>query len=269
MIVPKKGDKQIEFYEEGMEIEKNKRYAFIFNSDAGDSKISSDAKPINMQATDGSGYNATIVIGNRFMKGIFIAADELKKVHKQWNKTLHDLNHMGSGYMAGFSVIPADVSYIVGYQDGLKFDDTTKAVTAKVHIDKEAPRYAEWESYANICSKIGRPINVSMYCYGKVRFMKAEDLGVKPSEYKNQGYAKGDTVPCMFDIQPYMVSTVTRGACDDKDGCGIPQGNSDVCEDNNCNVSITEQDKTKEKTSNKDVEKLKYYRKRISKLTKK
>ena len=262
----KEDDKQIEFYYEGMKVEKNKRYAFIFNSNARYSTVPTNVKPINMQATDGEGYSATIVIGNRFMKGIFIAADELKKVHKGWNNTLHDLNHMGSGYMAGFSVIPSDISYIVGYQNGLKFDDNTKAVTAKVHIDKESPRYDEWQSYANICNDINRPLNLSMYCFGRVQFIKAEDLGVKPSEYKKQGYVKGDTVPCMFDIQPYMVSTVTRGACDDKDGCGIENSN---CEDNNCDIGAVSQDNKKNETNPEDAERKAYLVKRVKQMKRK
>ena len=270
MLMPEKGDKQIEFYYEGMKIEKGKRYAFIFSSDIGNTELPNDNKPIAMQATEGKGYTGTIVIGDRFMKGVFVAADELKKVYRGWNNTLHDMNHMGSGYMAGFSVIPSDVSYMVGYQDGLTYNETTKAVQAKIHIDKDSKRYDEWESYANICNQINRPINLSMFCYGQIQWMKAKDLP-KGSGYTKAGYKADDTVPCMYNIQPYMVSTVTRGACDDKDGCGIENSNSESCEDNNCNVGATEQDEEKNKLSSDDYinqRKREYLNERLKQLRK-
>lgn len=266
--MPKDGDKQIEFYYEGMKIEKGKRYAFIFSGDIGDTKLSDECEPIAMQATEGKGYNATIVIGDRFMKGVFIAADELKKVYKGWNNTLHDINHMGSGYAAGFTVIPSDVSYNVGYQDGLTYNETTKAVQAKIHIDKDSKRYDEWESYANICNQIKRPINLSVYCFGAIRWMKARDLP-KGSGYKKAGYNADDTVPCMYNILSYMVSTVTRGACDDKDGCGIENGNSNSCEDNNCNVGTTKQDETENENNPENAEKRAYLEKRIKQIKRK
>jgi hypothetical protein len=269
MPMPEKGDKQIEFYEEGMKIEKGKRYAFIFSSDIGNTKLPDDNKPIAMQATEGKGYNATIVIGDKFMKGVFVAAEELKKVYRGWNNTLHDLNHMGSGYAAGFTIIPADVSYHVGHQDGLTYNETTKAVQAKIHIDKDSKRYDEWESYANICNQIKRPINLSMFCYyGEIRWMKARDLP-KDSGYRKQGYKADDTVPCMFNILPYMVSTVTRGACDDKDGCGIDNSNSNLCEDNKYDVGTTEHDETENETNPEDAKKRAYLEKRVKQMKRK
>ena len=263
----KKSNKTTEvcFYEQGMEIEDGKTYAFIFGSDVGNTELSDANKPIAMQATEKDGYTATIVIGDRFMKGVFVAADEIKKVYKGWNNTLHDLNHMGSGYAAGFSVIPADISYIVGYQDKLTYDAKTKAVQAKIHIDEKAQRYNEWQSYANICNQINRPLNVSMYCFGQIRWMKARDLP-KGCGYQKQGFKADDTVPCMFNIMPYMVSTVTRGACDDKDGCGIENSS---CDNNNYSVGTTEQDEIEDENKPEDAERRAYLEKRMKQFKRK
>ena len=56
-------------------------------------------------------HRMTIVIGDRFMNRIFISKEELKKCYKQFNKTLHDMNHKGTGYNAGFTHVPSDLSY--------------------------------------------------------------------------------------------------------------------------------------------------------------
>ena len=266
--MPDKGDKQIEFYFEGMEIEEGKQYVFTYSGNDGNTVISDNDESIAMQATEGKGYGATIIVGDRFMKGVFVAADELKKAYKGWNNTLHDLNHMGSGYMAGFSVVPADVSYIVGYQDNLTYDAKTKEVRAMIHIDKDSERYSEWQSYVNICNQIKRPPNVSVFYYGRIRWMKARDLP-KGSGYKKAGYKADDTVPCAYNIMPYMLSTVTKGVCNDKDGCGIKNSNSDSCEDNNCSVSVIEQDETENENNSENAERRAYLNKRLKQMKRK
>lgn len=263
--------KDIEFYEQGIEIKEGKKYAFTNDGgDAGYPSVSDSDESVAMQATGEKGYRATIIIGDRFMHGVFIAGTELEKAYRGWNNTLHDINHMGSGYQASmFTAVPADISYIVGHQDSLSYNKTTKAVEATIHIDKNAVRYNEWKAYVDICNAINRPPNVSVFYFSMIRFVKARDLP-KDSHYQQNGYKADDTVPCAFNIMPYMLSTVTRGMCDDKKGCGIKNSNSDSCEDNNCVVGATPQDQeTKNETNSENVERKAYLNKRIKQIKEK
>ena len=248
-----KSKKHAELYLEGMSFEEGKEYAFMFDCDVGDSINSTDDKPIAFQATEGKGYNAVVVIGDRFMKGVFVSSEELKKVYKGWNNTLHDLNHMGTGYQAMFSVIPADVSYVVGFQNNLSYDSKTKEVRADIHINEKSVRFNEWESYISICDSIKRPPNVSMYTLGKLKWIEARELP-KGSHYKKHGLKADDAVPYMYDLVPVAVSTVYRGACNEKDGCGIKHG---------CSIN---KDEEKNEEKPEDAEKRAYLEKRIKQL---
>jgi hypothetical protein len=268
-----KDDKKIEveFYEQGMEIKEGKSYAFTYDGgDAGYTSISDDDKSVAMQATDKKGYRATIIIGDRFMHGVFVAGAELNKAHRGWNNTLHDINHMGSGYQASmFTVIPADISYIVGFQNELIYNKTTKAVEATIHIDKNAVRYNEWKAYVDICDSINRPPNVSVFYYGMIKFVKARDLP-KGSHYQQNGFKADDMVPYAFNIMPYMLSTVTKGMCNDKDGCGIKNSTSDSCEDNTCDTgSVSQDQETGNEDNSEDVERKAYLNKRIKQMKRK
>lgn len=230
----KKQYKHLELQEDGVmneTYEKEKYYPFQFESlDGNGEPTEFDYTKFVESATSQKGFNMVIAIGNRFMKGIYISTKEMKAAYKGFNNTLHDLNHMGTGYMAGFfAVVPSDISYIVGWQDGLSYDNATDEVRANVHIEKTAPRYTDWESYINISAKIGRMPNVSMFVYGKIEFIEARKLP-KNSRYGANGYKADDLVPCMTNIIPFMVSTVTHGTCDDKKGCGIKQS----CNDGSC-----------------------------------
>jgi len=216
------------------EYEEGKSYEFRFDSFSGDGEPTEfDFVEFVEKATSKKGFNMVIAKGNMFMKGIYISKDEMKAAHTRFNNTMHDLNHMGSGYMAGFSIVPPDISYIVGWQDSLSYDDETNEVRANVHIEKGAVRYDDWKTYIDISAKIGRNPNVSMYVFAQLEFIEARKLP-KDSRYGANGYKADDLVPCMVNIQPFMVSTVTKGACDDKRGCGIKQSCEDgTCESNN------------------------------------
>lgn len=261
---------EVEFYEQGMEIEEGKTYAFTYGGDVGDTSISDDSESIAMQATEGKGYKATIIIGDRFMHGVFVAGAELEKAHKGWNNTLHDINHMGSGYrISMFETVPPDISYIVGHQDGLTYNKTTKAVEAIIHIDKEAERYKTWLTYVNICSKINRPPNVSVFYYGQIEWKKARDLP-KAAHYQKNGFKADDMVPCAINIQPFMLSTVTKGMCSDKDGCGIKNSDSSSCENNICDMgSVSQDQETGNEDNSEDVERKAYLNKRIKQMKRK
>lgn len=241
--------------------EKEKYYEFQFNLPNGNVESPKfDYTEFVEKATGQKGFNMVIAIGNRFMKGVYVSKKELKLAHKGFNNTMHDLNHMGSGYMSFFSVIPPDISYIVGWQDNLSYDDATDEVRANVHIDKTAVRYDDWKTYINISEKIGRTPNVSMLIYGKIEWVEAKKLP-KNSHYGKNGFKADDLVPCMIDIQPFMVSTVTKGACNDKDGCGIKNS----CEDGNCNLKNNGEEK-KVEVSPEDVRRKAYLEKRLKDL---
>jgi len=113
-------------------------------------------------ATSGDGYRMIVVVGDRFMNGIFIASEKIKQCYTMWNNTLHDINHMASGYKAGFNVIPPDIEYIIGWQDEATWDEITKEVVLTLHIEKDAPKFKSWENYINISKKINRTPNVSV-----------------------------------------------------------------------------------------------------------
>ena len=251
--------------------EKEKYYEFGFDSD-GKFGVPADIDYTKFveKATGKKGFNMVIAKGNMFMKGVYISKKEMKMAHKGFNKTLHDLNHMGSGYVASlFTVVPPDISYMVGWQDGLSYDDATDEVRANVHIKKTAPRYEEWQNYIDISMEIGRKPNVSMVVFAKIEYVEARELP-KGAGYGKAGYAAGDLVPCMTNIQPFMVSTVTQGACNDKDGCGI--GNTSGIPDTDTNEttdkpkvegkSVEEVDKIIEENK----QKMKYFKDRLKNM---
>jgi len=246
--------------------EKGKYHEFRFDSFDGDEEPTEfNYTEFVEKATSQKGFNMVIAIGNRFMKGVYISKEEMKAAHRGFNNTLHDLNHMGSGYMAYFSLVPPDISYIVGWQDNLSYNEATDEVRANVHIEKTAPRYSDWKNYIDISAKIGRIPNVSMYVFGKIEYIEARKLP-KNSGYRKAGYRADDVVPCMTNIIPFMVSTVTKGTCDDTKGCGIKQS----CDDNSC-ISNNEDNLKDEAMDSDEIEKsieakneqIEYYQKRL------
>lgn len=253
--------------------EKGKYYSFQFDSFDGYVTPSEfDSVEFVEMATSKKGYNMVIAIGNRFMKGVYVSTKELKATHKGFNNTMHDLNHMGSGYMPNFfTLVPPDISYIVGWQDGLSYDDATDEVRANVHIEKTAPRYADWKNYIDISAKIGRVPNVSMVIFGKIEYIEARKLP-KNSGYGRNGYKADDLVPCMTNIRPFMVATVTHGVCDDKNGCGIKHSANDTCPNCSCDVDEdTSQDKQVDlekidKSIKENKKQMEYFQNRIKSL---
>lgn len=250
------------------EHEKGEYYEFKFDSFLGDGESTEfNYAEFVEKATSKKGFNMVIAKGNMFMKGIYISTKEMKAAHKGFNNTLHDLNHMGSGYMASFfSVVPSDISYIVGWQDGLSYDNATDEVRANVHIKKTATRYDDWKTYIDISAEIDRNPNVSMFVCAKLEWVEARKLP-KNSRYGANGYRADDLVPCMVEIKPLMVSTVTKGTCDDKKGCGIKHS----CENGTCESN--KEDKLEatvkievvdlEKSIKENKKKIKYFKNRI------
>jgi len=167
------------------------------------------------------------MVGDRFMNGGFFPAEEAKKCYKQWEGSLHDINHMGTS--TGFFLAQTDITYFIGYHKNVKYDETTKEVSMEVFVHPKTHFAADWEAYIELCEMAGKIPNVSVTYYTKRKFIPASNLP-KGINWKAAGYGKDDLVPVMYDVKPFCVSTVLQGRCGDKDGCGIRNGNSCECD---------------------------------------
>ena len=163
--------------------------------------------------------HAVALVGDRFYKGKFMPAKELKKAHKLWEGTLHDINHMGTTYITGFFAIP-NILYFVGYNSNVKWDNKTNSVSMDINIRDDTKYAKDWRAYVALCEEAGQIPNVSVAFNAQVKYIKAKELP-KGVDYKIEGYKKDDFIPYICDIQPQALSTVLKGACDDKKGCGI------------------------------------------------
>jgi len=185
----------------------------------------SDMKKTTTHSPNEGDVRAVGVIGDRFYQGKFLPAKELEKVYKSWERTLHDINHMGTTHLMGLGVT-SDIRFFVGYQKNVTYDLETKKVSMDIHVN-DGTLYAEaWRGYVNLCEEAGKIPNVSIAFLGKVGTMKAKDLpkGVNYSEY---GLKENDIIEYIYDIRPQALSTVLKGACNDKDGCGIKSCKTD------------------------------------------
>ncbi len=162
---------------------------------------------------------AVAIVGDRFYKGNFMPAKELKKAYKLWEGTLHDINHMGTTYITGFFAIP-NILYFVGYNNNVKWDNKTNSVSMDINIKDDTKYAKDWRAYVNLVEEAGGIPNVSISFRASVKLVKPSELP-KGVNWKEQGYTKDDLIPYIIDIQPEALSTVLKGACSDKDGCGI------------------------------------------------
>lgn len=173
---------------------------------------------------------AVAIVGDKFYKGNFLPAKELEKIYKHWNGTLHDINHMGTTSVQGFH-ITSDVRFFVGYQKNAAYDSKTKEVSMDIHV-KEGTLYGEaWRNYVDLCEEAGLIPNVSIAFTADLKMVKVKDLpkGVKYSDDKPEEDA---VIPYIYNIEPQALSTVFKGACSDKDGCGIKKH----CEAGKCDL---------------------------------
>jgi len=186
------------------------------------------------------GHRAVAIIGDRFMRGVFLPAKELEKVYKQWNGTLHDINHMGTTHLMGLGA-SSDIRFFVGFQKDASYDSKTKEVSMNIHVNENTLYGKAWRSYVELCKEAGMTPNVSVAFLGKRGKMKAKDLpeGV---EYAAYGLEDDDEIEYIYDIQPRALSTVLRGACNDKDGCGI----NNECKDGKCDLSQDDYEKRRQ-----------------------
>lgn len=188
------------------------------------------------------------IIGNRFMNGGFLSAEELQKCYKQWEGTLHDINHMGTS--TGFFLVQSDITYFIGYHSNVTYDKETKSVSMDLNVYPKTHWYAAWEAYMELCEMAGQIPNVSVTYYGKRKLIPASDLPPE-ADWKAEGFGKDDLVPVLYDVRPVCVSTVLQGRCNDKDGCGF---NGESCNCDSCN------DEDKEKLKKEVEERIKNIR---------
>lgn len=162
---------------------------------------------------------AVALIGNAFYHNAFLPAEELEKAHKLWENTLHDINHQGTMDARGLQM-SSNILYFVGYNDNVTYDEKSKSMSMDIHICDNTHYASAWKGYIELCEKSGQTPNVSVSFKAKTKAVKVSNLpeGVN---YQAYGLTKDDYVRYIYDIRPDALSTVFRGACNDKMGCGI------------------------------------------------
>jgi hypothetical protein len=200
-------------------------------------------------AMPGKDTNMIAVIGDRFMNGGFLPKEVLQKSYKQWNGTLHDINHMGTS--TGFFLMQTDITYFIGYHKNVKYDEASKAVSMELVIHNRTKFAEAWQAYIELCSMAGQIPNVSVTYFAQRKFVPTSELP-KEADWKKEGYGKDDLVPVLTNIIPFCVSTVLQGRCGDKDGCGIRSGNACECDLSKIDQNLLEQLKDDNHESEED-----------------
>ena len=215
------------------------------------------------ESNDWITLRATAIIGDRFMNGLYIPYDELKKSLSSWNGTVHDISHLGTSYPdTTFPYKRENLDYVIGYQSNVQANDATKEITMDVNIYKKSYKYASWKSFMEINEAAGRIPNVSVAVTGKPVVANASDFGLSTNE----------KILYLSNIMPRALTTCIQGVCDDKKGCGL--SNNAVVEDNKTSCGCND-DKcvnepsiggADEKMSDEDAKKLAELKKQIKKL---
>ena len=192
---------------------------------------------------------AVAVIGDRFMKNVFVSYDELNKSLDSWNGTLHDINHMGTSYPDPVYGTRPNIEYFIGFQKNARIVD--KKLYVDVYINKESPKFQTWKNYMDINKASGKTPNVSMSVWASTKYVKAKDL---PNGSNHYGLTDNDTVQYMHNIRPRALTTGFEGVCSDRDGCGIGMKTESLVIDS-CNCTVKDTDtKTCECAENKDTQ---------------
>ena len=165
----------------------------------------------------GGDYRAVALVGDKFYRGVFFPASELERVHKRWEHTLHDINHMGTSHIQGLTVT-SDIRYFVGYNTDVSYNSESKKMSMGINIVDETVNSNAWKGYIKLCEVSGVVPNVSIHFKAKVKRVQAKDLPVNYTEY---GLGAKDYVDYVYNVIPDALSTVYRGACNDSLGCGI------------------------------------------------
>ena len=173
-------------------------------------------------------YRITAIIGDRFMNGGFFPEVESERIYKNWEGTLHDINHAGTGFPHG------DILAFIGYHININHNSKTKEVTMDIKVNRNTMYAKAWEAYIETCELAGQIPNVSVTYLGNQKLVVAKELP-NGTDYKSEGYSDNDLVPVLTNVEPVCISTVLRGRCDDKDGCGVR--NDNTCLDGTCDVA--------------------------------
>jgi len=218
----------------------------------------------NLSTSPISGDNPEVrktvaMIGDRFMRGQFFSAVELARSASLWENTLHDINHMGTTFRAGFSA-QSNILYFVGWQDNVQYDHESKSLSMDIHPKLDTHYGKDWNAFIELCDEAGLTPNVSISFLGKVKKIRASSLP-EGSNYSAYGYKPDDYVDYIYDVKPQALSTVLQGLCDSKHGCGIATNNS-ACEEGSC----ANPPETTIKENEENAEKRAYLEKRIKKF---
>jgi len=178
-------------------------------------------------------HGAVLMRGDMFMQNEFVPSKVISDAVKRVGVSLHDMNHRGTGFMLPTGqLIPPDISYFVGYQDNYVYDEAKKSLYVDIHIMKnDSKANKEWKTYYDLCQQAGRMPNLSSYGYKQVSIIRASQLGIDMAAY---GIRPEQNIRCLQYINITAGSTVYQGACNDKDGCGIPLASEELPRDISC-----------------------------------
>lgn len=197
---------------------------------------------------------AVALIGDRFYQGKFLPASEVEKAHPMWENSLHDINHQGTHDARGM-MLSSNILYFVGYNDNVTYNAETKAMSMNVNICENTHYASAWKGYIELCKKSGQTPNVSVSFRAKIKTIKVSELPAGVN-YEQYGLGEDDEVKCVHDIQPDSLSTVFKGACNDKDGCGI--GKYEKEKEDNATVTPKPNDKEEKEIAQKREEIIKW-----------
>jgi len=204
---------------------------------------------INMEKaeTETSIRNIIAIVGDRFMNGGFFPMSTLKTCYKLWENTLHDINHAGTH--SGTFMNLTDITKFIGYHKNVILNEDNKSVSMELIPYEKTKEYPAWKAFVELCEMAGLIPNVSVTYYGKIEYKETSELP-EGTDYKREGFKEGDKVPVLTNVIPVCVSTVLEGRCNDQDGCGIRDTNSNVAQKD---ISASEK-KLDEKIENKRQE---------------
>ena len=185
----------------------------------------------NLKATTEDKHPMVLVVGNRFMNGEFVPADELEKVYKQWDGTYHNLNH-GRNFDGRVMI-----QEIVGVHTNSQFKDNS--VIVDIIEGEKTEGYDAWKGFLALNQKAGKPTNVSMETYASektVKYSEIKKLVSKDDRYvARMQPGDDDEVTVLVDLEPAGGATVDIGAGGDE--CSYM--NKDVQVTKNETVSLT------------------------------
>jgi hypothetical protein len=206
------------------------RQLYMFDMDCDHAIAFIDDKTIELKDkdTDPNKFNAVAIKGDCFYKGKFLSFAEIEKAHKTMDGAYHDINHWGTSY-------PIDghpnIEYIIGYQKNTVIDPIHKTMKTDIIVNPDAPHYKAWKNFVDINKQTGRRPNVSVSFWADNKTIKARDLPMG-TNYNMEGYKEDSDVPVLTNLSFQALSTVFKGACDDKQGCGIGLNDTIVSKNN-------------------------------------